>query len=160
MSGIFLVVEAEGTSPDTSFLRPTKGGYPHITFVYTGKSMELARLNGTAILLLVHLVAGTDELATYTLDAAHAHVNSFRVGSTGEMRHDVLLGLSATDAGRIEHMRDTFLPADKRAEFSTNPPHVTHSIHDNKEDAEKALADLRSQNVFPVRVRITGVTVD
>lgn len=151
MSGIYLIVW-NNTAKDKCFvLKPTKGGYPHITLAYTGKQVKPSELVKTASLVL-----GQWALANIT--CTRAYVNSFKPAN-GPMRHDVLIEIGETTA--IENTRTTFLrdvypDADK---FSMHNPHITHAIFDNLVEAEARVEEL-NKNCLPLIVQVTGVTID
>lgn len=157
MSGIYFIVEAEGTKPDTSPLQATKGGYPHITLVYTGKRLFPIFLSSVASNCMRDLLNESNgQLPTFTLTKEAAKVNEFFEERTGKQRYDVLLGLSQSDQMTIQELRMNYKLV--RTTFSTHPPHVTHSIHYSQAAADKALSKIKG--MLPMVVRMTGVTID
>lgn len=155
MSGIFLTVEETGSKPNESVLKATKGGYPHITLVYTGTHVPAVKLIdiGSAV---VKTLAKSDHLE-FSLPLNYAAVNEFFESKTGKQRYDVLLHLSDSGVKCIDDIRDACNLV--KPEYSTNPPHVTHSIHYDKASAEAALASLAS-HAPSIVIRVTGFTFD
>ena len=138
MSGIFLIIEEVGKNPDQSCLKATKGGYPHITVVYTGKHRSTSVLAFTGSHILVDLI--DNNKLVFNLPAGNAKVNSFFEGKTGKQRYDVLLGLDEEGVACIEAIRKQYEL--NKAEYSTQPPHVTHSIHYSQAEAQSALVSI------------------
>lgn len=159
MSGVFLIVQETARKPHESVLRATKGGYPHITLVYSSNKIsadDLMMIGQAAYRdWLGTSVTGT--LPTLQLEAKHAVVHSFpeeRNGITRE-RHDVLLRLSPKDAATVSRLRSLYV-TNKHLKFLY--PHVTHSVHYDKAAAEAALAAL--QDAFPIEVQVVGYVID
>ncbi len=159
MSGIFLTVTENDRKPPESLLQATRGGYPHVTLVYTGTQMALPRLfakAGAAFFEWILLVGTTAELPQLVLSAEHAYVNTFFEARSNGERHDVLLGLAPEDVAIVERLRAKHI--DQNTSYSMTPPHVTHSVHYTKQAAEAVLATLRAQ--MPIVVTVTGYTLD
>jgi hypothetical protein len=153
MSGVYLIVWDEGQKDRSPLLKPTKGGWPHITVAYTGEFLPLPDLVKTA-----QLCFGSWSLKEVVLQ--QAYVNSFEEKQSGSMRHDVLLKLSDADTQAIETTRDPYLRVFGNAEkFAMRTPHVTHSIHSTLEEAQAVVCSLNLDHL-PYRVNVTGVTVD
>ena len=151
MSGIYLIVWNNTDKDKCRVLKPTKGGYPHITLAYTGKNLSVEDLVKTAQQVFA-------KFAQQNITLTKAYVNSFKP-SNGPMRHDVLIELKETDL--IEGARKLFLQdayANSQT-FSMNKPHVTHGIFTEQEEAEK-IATWLNQAFLPLNVVITGVTID
>lgn len=162
MSGVFLIVEEKDRKPDESLLQATRGGYPHVTLVYTKqpdlKPTHLFIIGMTAISQwsLKHCNGQLPELL---LLAENAHVNSFYEERTQKQRYDVLLGLRKADNAIVESLRkDLVTPMLDTTHAVMRAPHVTHSIHYNEEDAEETLKTLHSH--MPIAVNMTGFTID
>jgi hypothetical protein len=160
MSGIFFTVAEEGRKPPESLLQATRGGYPHVTLVYTGKQMALQDLLGAAERAFsdwITLGSGSGKtLPRFALSAEHAYVNAFFEERTNSWRYDVLLGLAPDDTAIVERLRRNHIGKD--ASYSMHPPHVTSSIHYSRQAADSALATIRAQ--MPVIVTVTGYTLD
>lgn len=161
MSGVFLTVQECERNPDESLLCATKGGYPHVTVVYTGEKLTRGDLAGLGSLCFSSVVMASDERRVMRLHAGDAHVNSFTTGR-GQERHDVLLGLCEKDAATIEDLRVRFVMPRQNEHLNfangLHPPHVTHSIHPTRSSAERALAQIKS--AMPLDIEIVGLTID
>ena len=160
MSGVFLTVTDANRKPDASLLQATRGGYPHVTLVYTGKELPLVSLQAmghAAFAAWVDEAGGV--LPTLTLAPGDAYVNTFHEGRTGRDRHDVLLGLSEADRATVAKLRARYvMPQPGSSKFSQQPPHVTHSIHYSRAAANHVLESLRTK--MPLEVVVTGYTLD
>lgn len=165
MSGIFLVVQETERKPDASVLRPTRGGYPHITLLYSGDKITVDKLMRAAQDALIHWTKKASGLPTLMLEAKNAEIHSFTEERKSKEdpsvivkreRHDVLLRLSVDDAAMVGQLRSMFAP-DKR--LTMHYPHITHSVHYN--DKSKAQDVLKSlQDKFPIQVQVVGYTID
>lgn len=159
MSGVFLIVQETERKPNESLLQPTRGGYPHITLVYSGSKLSTSDLVITAEMAFRRWVQDADQqLPILQLEAKDAYVNSFTEERKGvkRERHDVLLRLSEDDTKIVNRLRSLFVSDNT---LSMHPPHVTHSVHyEDKAAAEAALAELKPH--LPITVQVTGWTVD
>jgi hypothetical protein len=144
MSGIYLTVW-EDTS--TRLLNPTKGGYPHVTVAYTGKSVSRKEL-----IILSKDIFESTVLKELTITAGY--VNSF-VEADGRDRHDVLLSLSSEDEKIVENCRKA-LSCHKG--IYMGKPHITAKICTTKTEAKIYLEQFLKH--VPFRVSITGITID
>lgn len=147
MSGIFLTVWCE---EDYRFLQTTIGGYPHVTLVYTGNSLNKGQLTVSATKVLFDCMGKTITLSK-------AYVNSFS-DKPGHMRHDVLLDIN--EKYMIEDLRIKHIKVMKNwdTKFSMRDPHVTYGIYETREEAEQ-VAKLLNQNYLPKNTEIIGVTI-
>lgn len=156
MSGVFLTVIQQGVAPDKSILRTTKGGYPHITFVYTGNRVspqDLLTLGNSVVRQIIGL---SSSLPTFILTKENVVLNEFFEEKTRMNRIDVLLKLDNTGIALIDLIRTTHLSSNHT--FHTNIPHVTHSIHYTTKDAAMARDKLIAK--LPIVIELTGFTID
>jgi hypothetical protein len=152
MSGIYLIVWDNSAADRSPILKPTKGGYPHITLAYTGNHMDMQDLCSTAAGLF-------ETCANRSVTCISAYVNSFEE-KPGKMRHDVLLRLSEKDTAWIEELRyDSMQTHSGWRNFSMKPAHVTHGIYETAEEAEKVATALNAA-YLPATVTVTGITID
>lgn len=162
MSGVFMIVEDCEHKPNVSPLRATKGGYPHVTLVYSGKAFKAPVLLevGTAV-LQEWVQQNNGNLPVLYLTQRNAYVNDpfpeSKEGQPVRECYDVLLGLEPADVATIKAFREKHIPATEHR-LHKRPPHVTHSVHYTKKDAEEALRQLRAH--FPIKVQVTGFTID
>jgi len=153
MSGIFLILWDEGQRDKSPVLRPTKGGWPHITLAYTGKEMAPSELSQIAFRCFAGWL-----MRPVTL--MEAHITSFVEDKTGLAQHRVLISLSADDAAAVETSRDTYIrPYGNSDKFAMRPPHVSHSIHATLAEAESVVRML-NEDYLPYRVHVSGVAID
>lgn len=152
MSGIYLTVWDPEHRHKSPVLFSTKGGWPHITLVYTGKHLSKSELVKTATQVFQAFMLETVFLV-------RAEVNSFE-DRPGHMRHDVLL---ITDRViDLEQLRKTYLRdvyPDLASKFAMRTLHVTHGIYEDKAEAE-SVANRLNQHVLPYSVQVIGVTID
>ena len=160
-SGVFLIVSNFADARARSLLTSTYGGYPHITLVYTGAgtSIKLAALGARV------LEASLDADNTprrLTLRADDVRVNTFEHAKSGRTRSDVLIALSAADAGFIERLRDQHVkPQAGAGTLVMREPHITQSIHWSAAAANEEAAEVRAAlRAKPLDVYITGFTID
>lgn len=151
MSGLYLTVW-DDHKPFDRVLQPTKGGWPHITLAYTGKHVSVDDLKTFSTKMVDHWV-----MQEITLDKAY--VNSFQYDS-GEWRHDCLLQVDAETFDKVKQYREEILKKEfqNSEKFSMNDPHVTAGIYSSAEEA-KIHVD-RLNNILPIKVTITGITID
>ena len=153
MSGVFLIVFAKGA---VDVLRSTSGGHPHVTLFYSGSKLnevQLVRLGFEAFTMARTLVP------TIRLEAANVRVNSFFEEKTQKARHDVLLELSVDDAALVDKIRAVIdLDRPTREALTMREPHVTHSIHYDENEAQRAADDVRL--LMPLELGVTGFTID
>lgn len=153
MSGVYLTVWSDDERRK-QVLRTTEGGYPHVTLGYSGDKLSRAELLTEAIVALRDSVLTE---ATIT----HCKVNSFDLNhGEGEprMRHDVLMLLDRDTNALVQRLRENMEEDYPEETFSTGEPHVTHAIFDTADEAAERALEL--QDLLPLKVRITGVTVD
>lgn len=153
MSGIFLIVWDETLRNQSPILKPTRGGWPHITLAYTGSNLGKTALCSTAAsITLATLTLGM------TITITEAYVNSFE-NEPGHIRHDVLLRIAENEY--IEELRQTFIREkyENHKDFSMHDPHVTHAIYESQQSA-KTQADYLNQIFLPYKVTLTGITID
>lgn len=149
MSGVYLTVWDPENRENSPILKPTRGGWPHITLAYSGKHLDQSRLVQIAAKALTAW-AGTNILLET------AYVNSFKLDS-GEMRHDVLLRVA--DAHRIQLAREEYFGGlRERDQLHMGEPHVTHGIYTTRAEAEAVAAALNA-NHLPRRIVVDGVTI-
>ena len=154
MSGVYLTVWDEGSETEEfdRVLKPTRGGWPHVTLAWTGKNLAVEELKGVA-----------EEVVGYwfmkPLTISEARVNTFFHEKSGKDRHDVLLIVD--EVKQIEASRDVLLRTsfpDRQAKFNMMEPHITCKICWTKEEAEAEL--LRVSEHLPLKVTVTGVAID
>lgn len=150
MSGWFMTVW-DRQSPYDVILRPTSGGWPHVTIAYTGTHVSPRELKKVATVLL-GLWAWTD----VTLDRATVH--SFMLEHGGDMRHDVVVGIAEEKEVLLtrEFIKTRF--PDTHQTFVMAAPHVTVGIFSSREDAEQRAQEINQ--LLPRQLRVTGVTID
>lgn len=163
MSGVYLVVWDFEKNADTGvslydqILKNTKGGYPHITLFYSGKTLTTEELNNfVSFKVFTNLVGNTK------LGMQEAYVNTFQL-SDGTWRHDCLLRLDEKATTLIEQARmmlvQTSFP-NKWQTFSMHPPHITLGIYDTAEGARKHADQVNAiLSRKPRSVEIVGVTI-
>jgi len=160
MSGVFLIVGHDDQYTDATVLRNTSGGYPHITFFYSGKEIDIMGLSDFANQVFTFIQF--EKKTNFILAPENAQLNSFYHERAGKQRYDVLLHLDAASKSVIEQLRDTIIrhqiPEELVAKISMGPPHVTHSIHWSEADAQAALDEVRKH--LPLTVALTGYTID
>lgn len=152
MSGIYLVVWDPVARHESRVLKATRGGYPHITVAYTKNHLSWDALVRTAGRFMVY--AG----ANVRLTISHATVNSFQ-DKPDHTRHDVLLMLDEKSAASVETMRGLLHTLDDWEKLVMRTPHVTHGTYETEAEAQAAAALLNEQ-LLPLEVVITGVTVE
>lgn len=155
MSGIYLDVWDMDDSEWDVVLKPTKGGWPHITLAYTGKNLKLDQLKDIAVEVF------RDWVKTHKVILIKAYVNSFEK-SPGVWRHDCLLDVDDTTKNAIEKYRQTLL-IDRypklSKQFAMHDPHITVGIHWSKEDAQKQVDMYNQSGLLPRTVDIIGVDI-
>ena len=148
MSGVFLLVWDSALRDRSLVLRPTRGGYPHITLAYSGEHLGREQLVGLA-------ARAQEEFALMEIELSTAYVNSFDAGD--RMRHDVLVGLGNTQAMRAHRARH-YAQLEEEGSVIMRDLHVTHAIFDDRKAAEECA--LRLNKLLPAQVQITGVTIN
>lgn len=151
MSGIYLICWDDKDRDESLVLKPTKGGYPHITLAYTGKHATPDQLAVAAAKIL-------REWRLREITIIGAYVNSFKKDD-GTMRHDVLMRIAEADAvadARNVYIRSQFANS---GQFFMIEPHITHAIYETQEQAERA-CEILNQSAFPYKVTVTGVTIN
>ena len=156
MSGVYLIVDTSSEFK-SDILKPTKGGWPHVTVAWTGKhlSERLLAMTGSQVFNQV------DKKEEFQLTSSY--VNSFQK-SDGTWRHDVLMGVDEHLSEFIDSCRNVFfipscsMPKEMVAKFNMQKPHVTHGIYNTKEKAE--LASKQLNEMLPINISITGFTID
>lgn len=114
MSGVYLIVWNNEDKDKSKLLKPTKGGYPHVTLAYTGDQLSREQLCNIATKVLA-------DASLHPISLTHAYVNSFTT-NTGEERHDVLLGLGVYDTTVISNLRKVYI--ENSSSYSMHRPHV------------------------------------
>jgi hypothetical protein len=153
MSGVYLTLWDEELKDKSEVLRPTRGGWPHITVAYTGILLPLSELVKIALNVLPYWVLKDVMLQS-------AYVSTFEMKPSGKIRHDVLISMSLADVNLVNVTRAThLLPYPGSGEFAMRTNHVMHSIHDSKESAE-ATVEMLNRTHLPRAVRVTGVAID
>lgn len=153
MSGVYLIVWDDNDEFDR-VLKPTRGGWPHITLAYTGKHLAEHELKIVA-------ARAFDAWCMKKVTLDKAVVNSFHHEKTCKTRYDVLLNLSEAGVYDINASRSEFLCKpfpDRQEGFFMREPHVTAKICWTEDEA-KAECD-RINALLPITVTITGVTID
>lgn len=149
MSGVFLSVVDVKAGTESKVVRPTVGGYPHITLVYSGSKYS-------ARSLFVNAQTDVYRFIGKTFSITRAFLNSFHLDD-GTPRHDVLMGL-----GRDENsLRDASERLHKLfgAAFADVPGiHITHGTYSTRAEAEAALTLLAGK--LPCEVKVVGFTID
>ena len=151
MSGVYLTVWDENKEFDR-VLKPTSGGWPHVTLAWTGKNLSHDELKNVAREVV-------DYWFMRPLTLSKAYVNTFFHEKSGKERHDVLLVVD--EEKQIEASRDVLLRTsfpERQHKFAMRDPHVTAKICWSKEEAEAELA--RISEKLPIKVTVTGVTID
>lgn len=151
MSGIYLTLW-DDNKEFYRVLKPTTGGWPHITLAYTGKNLTVEELKDTA-------KKAFDRWVMKKVTLSRAYVNTFHHEKSGRYRHDVLVSIKETDI--VEESRDELLRvpfADRVEKFSMNDPHVTVKISWTVEEAEKEC--VKVNELLPLEVIVSGVTID
>ena len=153
MSGIFLILWDEDLRDKSPVLRPTKGGWPHLTLAYTGKELAAPELCGIAKLCFPYW-------AMKGVTLREAYVTSFVEDKTGLPQHRVLISVSAEDVESVETTRETYIrPYGNSDKFAMRPPHVSHSIHATLPEAE-SVVHMLNEDYLPYRVHVSGVAID
>ena len=102
-------------------LLTTKGGYPHITLGYCGKSLNVCELTAEA------MVALNGPLLLRKVRITSARVNSFdlnRGKGVPNMRHDVLMYLDDSTNDAVQEARDRMCEDHEEGTFSMGEPHI------------------------------------
>jgi hypothetical protein len=151
MSGIYITVWDDVKEFDR-VLKPTRGGWPHVTLAWTGKNVSHDELKEVAKEVV-------DYWVMKPLTLGSARVNSFFHEKSGKTRYDVLLVVD--EAKDVETSRNVLIktrfPA-RQHKFNMMEPHVTAKICWSNEEAEEEL--LRVSEFLPLKVTVTGVTID
>lgn len=153
MSGIFVTVWDEKARDNTELLKPTRGGWPHLTLAYTGKVLTLEELRLFASLVMVHVGK--------PLVLRSAYVNSFPLESEHHdvrLRHDVLLQVDDEDMERLRLVLKLLFPK-KHKQFNMQPLHISYRVnYPSLKEAQEEIERLNT--LLPHTVTITGVTLD
>lgn len=155
MSGVFLIVWDEKRKDETPVLRPTAGGWPHITLYYSGNVLSHD-------CLLTCAQSAMRQLVGKTITFSSVRLNSFEK-SPGNVVHYVLLDLdeksaAAIETARTESLSDASVSETQRSKIFMRVPHVSYQISDSRAEAEKARLHL--EEYLPYSVTITGATID
>ena len=152
MSGIYLTVWDDADEFDR-ILRPTSGGWPHITLAWTGNNLSRDELNNIA-------KESVDSWFLENVTLMEAKVNSFYYEKENRIRYDVLLMVSKEDVQQVElsrkFIRDKF-PL-KHEKFGMIEPHVTAKICWSQRDAQNEVD--RINKLLPLTVAVIGVSID
>lgn len=153
MSGLFLTCWDFNKDVPGTILKPTKGGWPHITLVYTGKTLNVDTLK-------VFAGEAFNKWVDTSFTLTHAYVNSFQLDS-GEWRHDCLLAVDPATTVEIQQYRQESIVArfsrETSSKFSMNDPHVTAGIFNTREAAQALVNSYKT--LLPRVIGITGVTI-
>ena len=149
MTGVFLTVWPINYTNE--LLPPTKGGWPHITLFYSGSELSENYLLHFGFDVLKNCIK-----KQFKLLPENVVINEFFESSTNKTRFDVLMRLDKDGVELIEEYRNM---NDCKDKVSTNYPHVTHSIHYNREEAEAVKEKLQS-SISCLLFEITGFTID
>jgi 2'-5' RNA ligase len=149
MSGIYLAVWDDAKYD--AVLAMTKGGSPHITLAYTGKSVSAPLLYEIAS----QVCRGEIVCPRYFV-LTRAYVNSFKMFN-GVMRHDVLVELSHQFEDVIAHVNSE-LAKYRYNNTRTTEPHVTVAICNTLEEAIKRVDEVNA--LLPRQIKVTGFTID
>lgn len=147
MSGIYFIVWDNNRKDKSEVLKTTIGGYPHTTFFYSGEKYNREKLLGFAKTLL-------PEFVEQKVKIVGCRVHSLLHQKSGKMCHYVLMDLDDEFSQFMTNERNSF----KEEGVFMDDPHITHSIHWVKEEAEERCAALK--RLLPIEVMITGVTID
>lgn len=163
-SGIYLLVWDPEYGPNSNFLRPTVGGWPHVTLSYMGQKANIPREQ------MLDVAAKAMRYSSgHVLHVTKAYVNSFQLDDENKTwRHDVLLKLSENDVEFIEYLRRqlifNFFGAEKSQTFAMRDPHITHATFWNKVEAEERAMYLNTLIVESPQktkvVKISGVSMN
>jgi hypothetical protein len=157
MSGLYLTLWDTSASNKNHFdevLKPTTGGWPHITVMYSSSLMELEDLylQGCEVL---------SEWVMKTVTLTEAKVNTFTKGSVE--RHDVLISVDRATCRGIEKSRERILktlPSSvDQSKLVMREPHVTSRICTTRKEAEDCVTILNSV-YLPRTVTIVGLCMN
>jgi|WetSurMetagenome_2_1015567.scaffolds.fasta_scaffold00074_43 hypothetical protein len=152
MSGVYLTLWDEAQRHNSPVLKPTKGGWPHITLAWTGKELDPGELGQLATRCFSEWT-----LRPVTLN--RAIVTSFEEPQ-GVMQHRVLITLHDQDADAVRATRGRYLaPYHNSDRFAMRDPHISHSIHMTLADAQNT-ARLLNEEFLPYVVKVTGVCIN
>lgn len=150
MSGVYAIVWDHRKRDKSPLLRPTSGGYPHITIFHSGSKKSVGVLQDSA-------VAAMGALIMHQVQITSAYINMFFHEKTGRTRYDVLLRVDSASQRLISALRK---PYENDTDVSMGEPHITHRICWSEKEAKETLYNLHESRLFPYGVTITGVTVD
>lgn len=152
MSGVYLTLWDEAQRHTSPVLKPTKGGWPHITLAWTGKALDPIELTQIAANCFAEWT-----LRPVTLN--RAIVTSFEEPQ-GVMQHRVLIALRDEDADAVRATRSRHLaPYHNSDQFAMRDPHISHSIHMTLADAQ-GTARMLNEDILPYMVKVTGVAIN
>lgn len=146
MSGLFITLWDNTSEKFDKILRPTKGGYPHITCFYSGKNISKDDLVNMAI-----------ENSKKIFNMKNVTIEKGKVNSWGD-RHDVLLEISKDDYPVLDELRKAGSDIGKIYPMGGKCYHTTVGIYHNKEDAVKHLKKV--SKFLPLKVEVTGYTLN
>lgn len=152
MSGIYLTVWDDNKEFDR-VLKPTRGGWPHVTLAWMGKTVTHAELKEVAREVV-------DYWFMRPLTISHARTNTFFHEKSGKDRHDVLLVIDEVGAKQVEDSRNVLIKTrfpDRQAKFNMMEPHITAKSCWTKEEAEEEM--MRLSELLPLEVMVKGVTI-
>ncbi len=154
MSGVYLIVWDDKSPDFDRILKPTSGGWPHVTMAYTGDHLTKQELVNVSQKVF-------DKYALSTLELTSARVNKFFHKGENKDRFDVLLDIHNQEALHIEDSCDKFFRnafPGRHSDFFMMKPHVTAKICWSQEEADKVCDDINK--LLPHKVTVTGVTID
>lgn len=156
MPGIYLNVWDEKERDASEILKPTHGGWPHITLAHTGDFVSTEHLTMIQSLLLPKTVG-------QYVEVTEAYCDSFKKDD-GTQRHDILLRVKENEV--LEEARRlirTLFPDIHRC-FAMRDFHVTHAIYgaDVKEafiDEKVARLNDPGNGLLPRTLLIKGISM-
>lgn len=145
MSGLYLTLYDKNSKNYDDVLKPTSGGYPHITCFYSGKNIPREKL--------VELMDNNNKNIVF--DIKEVVIEKGEINSWG-VRHDVLLMIRHDE--RLTSLRNSGKNVGKIYPMGGGGFHTTVGIYHKKEDAEKHLKSI--EHLLPLTVKITGFTLE
>jgi len=155
MSGLFLTVWCDD---QYDLLNATKGGYPHITIFYSGKTFTHQKLIDFGMKTLEILLHDCKTLPLFTLRQEDVVLSSFFEKSTKKQRYDVLLNLDKKSREFVEKIRTELKLGDFGDDIFMQTPHVTQKIFYSEQEANDYKDMFTKQ--MPIDIQVTGFTID
>lgn len=163
MSGVYFIVW-DDHKDHFRLLKPTDGGWPHITLFYSGTNIDLHTLQSMARLIA--------DASSRPVTIADVRINSFMHEREGKMRYDVLLDLDKATIEYIDRTRmmcalvNSFDTAQFEQKVSMMKPHITVGCYWTQEEAAAhyeqvaKLLEEEKREGRSVHVKVTGVAID